>query len=253
LVYTHNGQQFDSQQHLIAIEGGISMATETIDRTFVDSILNEIVRPAADRLMESRYFTDLRNGTLTTRRLQGFSLSHTWFNRSLLKGGALRMIKASDNDAAFMGALRGLEAEITHPDMCKKFGLKLGLTEEDFQNYLPVHEVLAHTSVVVAGALILGGNLAAGRASGMTNETIVQRYATEFCNYLSKAPYNLDEDTLEFFYVHGEVDIAHSAMAADAVARNAITDRDKELVRYIAENQVRLKLAKFEGIYDAYA
>ena len=38
-----------------------------------------------------------------------------------------------------------------------------------------------------------------------------------------------------------------------AVARNISTDRDRELVRYIAENQVRRKLAKFEGIYDAYA
>ena len=91
------------------------MATETVDRTFVDSILNEIVRPAADKLMESRYFTDLRNGTLTIRRMQGFSLSHTWFNRALLKGSAIRMIKASDNDNAFMGAARGLEGEITHP------------------------------------------------------------------------------------------------------------------------------------------
>ena len=229
------------------------MATETVDRTFVDSILNEIVRPAADKLMESRYFTDLRNGTLTIRRMQGFSLSHTWFNRALLKGSAIRMIKASDNDNAFMGAARGLEGEITHPDMCKKFGLSLGLTEEDFRDFLPIPEVLAHTSIIVASALILGGNAAAGRASGMTNETIVQRYATEFYNYLSKAPYNIDDDALEFFYVHGEVDIEHSAQAADAVARNVSTDRDRELVRYIAQNQARLKLAKFEGIYDAFA
>lgn len=34
-------------------------------------------------------------------------------------------------------------------------------------------------------------------------------------------------------------------MAADTIARNANTDRNKELVRF--------KLAKFEVIYDSYA
>jgi hypothetical protein len=42
-------------------------------------------------------------------------------------------------------------------------------------------------------------------------------------------------------------------MAAETIARNVPTDRDKELVRAAARNMVRFKLAKFEGIYDAYA
>ena len=228
------------------------MATAVSSQSFVDQILKEVVAPAADRLMESRYFSDLRAGKLTTRRLQGFSLQHTWFNRSLLKSGALRMIKASGDDAAFMGALGGVVSEYTHPDMCKKFGLYLGLTEEDFRTELPIYEVLLHTSVIAASPLITS-NPAAGRTSGMTNETIVQRYATEFETYLAKPPYNIPEDALEFFVEHGVVDIEHSRAAARDVVRLATTDRDLELVRYTAENMVRLKLAKFEGIYDHYA
>ena len=228
------------------------MTTAVEGTAFVDQVIREIVTPAADQLMESRYFTDLRRGTLTVRRMQGFSLQHTWFNRSLLKGGAIRMIKASGDDRAFMGVLRGLEGEFTHPDMCKKFGLNLGLTEEDFETELPVYEVLLHTSVIVASGL-LNSNPGAGRTSGMANEFIVQRYATEMATYLRKEPYNLSEDTLEFFVVHGEVDVQHSAIAARDVARNVTTDRDRELVLYIAKNMVRLKLAKFEGIYDHYA
>ena len=43
-------------------------------------------------------------------------------------------------------------------------------------------------------------------------------------------------------------------MAAEAIAQNANTnDGDKALVRAAAKNMVRFKLAKFEGIYDAYA
>jgi len=37
------------------------------------------------------------------------------------------------------------------------------------------------------------------------------------------------------------------------VARNANTAREQELVRAAAGNMVRFKLAKFDGIYDAYA
>ena len=228
------------------------MATAVSNKSFVDQVIKEIVAPAADQLMANRFFTDLRAGTLTTRRLQGFSLQHTWFNRSLLKSGALRMIKASSDNDAFMSAVRGIVGEFTHPDMCKKFGLSLGLTEEDFATELPIYEVLLHTSVIAAAPLIVGNN-AAGRTSGMTNEFILQRYATEMADYLAKPPYNMSKDALQFFIVHGVVDVEHSREAAEDVVRLASSDLDLELVRYTAKNMVKLKLAKFEGIYDHYA
>lgn len=201
--------------------------------------------------MDSPYFTDLRSGKLTTRRMQGFSLQHTWFNRGLLKGGALRMMKASDNDEAFMDALSGIDAEITHPDMCKRFGLSLGLTEQDFASEAPLLEVVAHTSVIVASPLLFA-SAAAGRASSMSDETIVQRYATEFAEYLPKPPYSMSEEALEFFIVHSTVDVDHSEAAAQAVARLAVTDRDKDLVWERVEMKVHLKLAKWEAIYNHY-
>lgn len=228
------------------------MATETVDRTFVDALLNEIVRPAGDRLMESRYFGDLRAGTLTTRRLQGFSLQHTWHNRAILKGFALQAIKSSDDHDAFMGTLRGIEAELTHPDLCKKFGLAIGLTEEDFATELPILEVLAFTGVSVATPLIIT-SAAARRSGGMCSETLVQRYSAELAEYLPRAPYDIAADALEFFTVHAAVDIDHAEQAAQAVARLATTDRVKEEVRTFVTYKAKLKLAKWEGIYDAYA
>jgi hypothetical protein len=57
----------------------------------------------------------------------------------------------------------------------------------------------------------------------------------------------------ERFHLHGKVDKEHTAMAAETIARNANTDREQALVRAAARNMVRFKLAKFEGIYDAYA
>jgi pyrroloquinoline quinone (PQQ) biosynthesis protein C len=227
------------------------MATKTAGGTFVDEIFKEVIYPARDQLMESRYFTDLRNGKLTKRRLQGFSLEHTWFNWSLLRGSSIRLIRAEGMDA-LKSVLAGIESEVTHPDLCMKFGLSLGLTQDDFRNHIPTIQTLAHTGVVVSSPLTIG-NAAAGRASGMSNETIVQRYSIEFSEYLPKAPYDLSEDAIEFFTVHGVVDVDHSRQAAEAVAKLATTDRDKELVWFTARTQVQLKLAKFEGIYDAYA
>ena len=227
--------------------------TTTVDtKDFVDQLVAEVVQPAADALMETRYFRDLRAGTLTMRRLQGYSLQHTWFNRSLLKSGAIRMIKAADNPRAFKDMIAGIVAEHDHPDLCQQFGIDMGLTDRDFEEMVPVYEVLCHTSVIVASALI-NTCPAAGRASGLTNETMVQRYSTELFNYLQKAPYNIEPERLEFFRIHGIVDVDHAAEAGEAVARLIRDDRDIEMVRHMAETQVRLKLAKFEGIYDAYA
>lgn len=227
------------------------MATTAATNSFVDQIFKEVIWPARDQLMDSPYFTDLRKGTLTKRRLQGYSLEHTWFNWTLLRATGLRMLTAP-NLQALKGNLFQVSEEKDHPDMCKKFGLALGLTEDDFANHIPTPATLAHTSVIVAGPMTLN-NAAAGRASGMVNETIVQRYSAEFAEYLPKAPYNMSEDDIEFFIVHGIVDVDHSQMAAQAVARIAQTDRDKEMVWYSARNQVALKLAKFQAIYDNYA
>ena len=94
------------------------MTTVAANRAFVDDLVNEVIEPAANQMMANRYFTDLREGRLTRRRMQGFSLQHTWFNRALLKAGALRMIKASENEDAFSDAIAGIVAEHDHPDMC---------------------------------------------------------------------------------------------------------------------------------------
>lgn len=228
------------------------MPTSVDNQSFVDRLVADIIIPAADQLMDGRYFSDLRAGTLTLRRLQGYALQHTWFNRALLKGGAIRMIKASDNPKAFSDMVGGIVAEHDHPDMCQQFGLDIGLTERDFLEMVPIHEVLCHTSVIVASALI-NGSAPARRTSGLANETIVQRYSTELYTYLQQPPYSIDAKKLEFFRIHGIVDVDHAAQAGNAVAGLIETDRDRELVWASAQTQVKLKLAKFEGIYDAYA
>ncbi len=226
--------------------------TATVDnQTFVQQLIDDVVQPASDRLMESRYFSDLRAGTLTIRRLQGYALQHTWFNRALLKAGAVRMIRATD-PSAFADALEGVVAEHDHPDMCQQFGVNIGLTDQDFADTKPIYDVLCHTSVIVASSLISASPLA-GRTSGLTNETMVQRYSTELFNYLQQSPYNIAPEKLEFFRIHGIVDIDHAASAGEDIAVRISSDRDRQLVWDAAETQVRLKLAKFEGIYDSYA
>ena len=154
-----------------------------IEGTFVEDVLKEVVWPAKDQLMETRYFTDLRNGKLTKRRLQGYSLEHTWFNWTLLKGTGLRML-TSQNLGGLKANLYQISEERTHPEICMKFGKALGLTDEDFENHVPTIETLTHTSIIVASP-ITSGNPSGGRTSGMVNETLVQRYSTEFAEYLT--------------------------------------------------------------------
>jgi pyrroloquinoline quinone (PQQ) biosynthesis protein C len=96
------------------------------------------------------------------------------------------------------------------------------------------------------------GTPAETRAGALVNETMVCRYSEEFDTALEKH-YGIDSHARTFFIVHSKVDQEHTAMAAETIAKNANTEREKELVRVAARNMVRFKLGKFDGIYDAYA
>ena len=89
------------------------------------------------------------------------------------------------------------------------------------------------------------------RAGALVNETMVCRYSEEFDTYLEKH-YGFDNHARTFFIAHSKVDKEHPALAAEIITRNATTAGEQELVRAAAANMVRFKLAKFEGIYDAY-
>ena len=222
------------------------MATQA----FVDSVIKEIVQPGVDELMELPYFTELRVGKLSLKRMQGWALQHYLHNVALLKGFALCMVKNSHDPDLFKYFLYQLNEEQYHPDLAKKFGLAIGLQEEDFVNATPIFECLAHTSKTIHGMLL--GAASENRASALVNETMVCRYSEEHIKALKKH-YRLEDKAIQFFTVHAVADQEHTQMAAEVITRHALTERQQELVREAARHMVRFKLAKFAGIYNAYA
>lgn len=220
------------------------------NQSFVDSVLREIVHPGVEQLMSSRFFTELSAGTLSKRRLQGFALQHYLSNHAINKGLAFCMVKNASNPPIYNQFVELFVEESSHPDLMKRFGLAVGLKDEDFNNEIMIFECVAHTAGIIRGMFL--GTLAETRAGALVNETMVCRYSEEFDKALENH-YGLDSRARTFFIVHGKVDQEHTAMAADIIARNANSERDKALVRAAARNMVRFKLAKFDGIYDAYA
>jgi pyrroloquinoline quinone (PQQ) biosynthesis protein C len=219
-------------------------------QTFVDSVTREIIQPGVDQLMALPYFTELRAGKLSTKRLQGWALQHYLHNVALLKGFALCMVKNSHDPDLFKYFLYQMNEEQHHPDLAKKFGQAIGLHDEDFHNAAPVFECLAHTSKTIHGMLL--GSASENRASALVNETMVCRYSEEHINALTKH-YGLNDKQIQFFTVHAVADREHTAMASEVIAKHAQTERQQELVREAARHMVRFKIAKFEGIYNAYA
>lgn len=217
---------------------------------FVDSLLREIIQPGVEELMSSRYFTELREGKLSAKRLQGFALQHYLHNIAVCKGFALCMVKNAHQPDLYNYFAYQFTEEKDHPALAKKFGLAVGLKEEDFENALPVYECLAHTGAVIRGMLL--GSPAENRAGALVNETMVCSYSAAFDSALKKH-YGLSEVAREFFIVHSKVDQEHTALAAELVARYADSERNQSVVRESARNMIRFKLAKFEGIYKAYA
>ena len=227
------------------------MATATYDQAFVDALLKDIILPGVDALLDSRYFSDLRAGTLTTRRLQGFAIQHYIHNMGILKAFAIGMTQHAANDRAFMAYAEAQHEEITHPNLCKGFGISLGLIEEDFQNALPCFGALTHTAVCIHDVYL--ANEVQMRANALSNETMVQRYCTQFDDYLAKPPYNMDAKQRRFFTIHKGADMEHTERSAKAIAATANSDADRERIMAICRHMAKLKLAKFESIYDEYA
>ncbi|HEY7558997.1 MAG TPA: iron-containing redox enzyme family protein [Candidatus Binatia bacterium] len=217
---------------------------------FVDALVNEIVKPGLQSLMDTQYFAELRKGTLSVRRLQGFALQHYITNVALNKGFALCMVKYAHDADLYKHFAYQYNEEQYHPDLVKRFGLALGLKEEDFQEAMFIFECLSHTGAALRG--MLAGSPAENRTWALVNESMVCRYSEEFATYLPKR-YKLPDDALEFFRVHWVADQDHTQRAAQVVMRFANTSKEQERVRQIARHAVRFKVAKFDGIYREYA
>ncbi|HXG50399.1 MAG TPA: iron-containing redox enzyme family protein [candidate division Zixibacteria bacterium] len=215
----------------------------------VRSVIEEIVQPGIHRLMESRYFTELRAGTLSVRRIQGWSIQHYLHNRAILRAFALGMVKNAHDPDLFDYYGYQLVEERTHPDLAKKVGLALGLKEEDFAEATQIFECQIHSARTVYNTLLGAGPLS--RASALVSESMVCRYSEEFNTYLRRN-YGLGDDALEFFTVHMVADKEHTARSAERIARAIETARDERLVRESAQAMVRIKLGKFDGIYREY-
>ncbi|HTN70599.1 MAG TPA: iron-containing redox enzyme family protein [Methylomirabilota bacterium] len=217
---------------------------------FVNALVGEIVTPGLQSLMATQYFTELRKGTLPIRRLQGFALQHYMTNIALNKGFALCMVKYAHDPDLYKHFAYQYNEEQSHPDLVKKFGLALGLKEEDFQNATFIFECLSHTGAALRG--MLTGSPAENRTWALVNESMVCRYSEEFYTYLKKN-YELPEDALEFFKVHWIADQDHTRRASEVIERYADSARQQQVVREIAKHAVRFKVAKFDGIYREYA
>jgi pyrroloquinoline quinone (PQQ) biosynthesis protein C len=226
------------------------MTTKTDNRQFVDSLIKDIIQPGTERLMASRYFSDLRAGKLTTRRIQGFALQHYIHNMGILKAFALGATQHAADNREFTAYATAMGEELTHPNMCKTLGFSLGLTEKDFEKAIPVRGALVHTATCIHGIFLV--SVAEMRAMALSNETMVQRYSAEFDRYLSKEPYNMSEAAREFFIVHKGADIEHTERAANAIAESVTSDEDQEKIRTMCRNMAGFKVGKFDSIYDEY-
>lgn len=217
---------------------------------FVNSLVSEIVNPGLQSLMDTQYFSELRQGTLSVRRLQGFALQHYITNIALCKGFALCMVKYAHDSDLYQHFAYQYNEEQFHPDLTKKFGMALGLKEEDFQDATFIFECLSHTGAALRG--MLAGSPAENRTWALVNESMVCRYSEEFYTYLKKN-YGLSEDALEFFTVHWVADQDHTLRASEVIKRYADSARQQQVVREIAKHAVRFKVAKFDGIFREYA
>jgi pyrroloquinoline quinone (PQQ) biosynthesis protein C len=219
-------------------------------KALVESVRRDIIEPGIRRLMDNPYFTELRQGKLSVKRMQGWAIQHYLHNKAILRSFALGMVKNGQDPTLFDYFAYQFTEEQSHPDLAKRFGLALGLKEEDFSEATQIFECQIHSARTVYNTLM--GIPPQNRASALTSESMVCRYSEEFLN-AGRKHYGLSDHDLTFFTVHMVADQDHTAQSADLIARMVKTARDERLVRESAQYMVRIKLGKFDGIYREYA
>ena len=219
-------------------------------KALVDSVRKEIIEPGIQRLMDTPYFTELRQGKLSVERMQGWAIQHYLHNKAILRSFALGMVKNAQDPAMFDYFAYQFTEEQSHPDLAKRFGLALGLKEEDFTEATQIFECQIHSARTVYNTLM--GIPPQNRASALTSESMVCRYSEEFLN-AGRKHYGLSDHDLVFFTTHMVADVEHTAQSADLIARMVKTPREERLVRESAHYMVRIKLGKFDGLYREYA
>src|SRR5204863_223709 len=63
------------------------------NQSYIDALMKDIVEPGVDRLMNCPFFSELRQGKLSRKRLQGFALQHYLSNHVINKGLAFSIAK----------------------------------------------------------------------------------------------------------------------------------------------------------------
>jgi pyrroloquinoline quinone (PQQ) biosynthesis protein C len=211
--------------------------------------MTEVIEPGIGRLLEGRYFTELRSGKLSRRRIQAWALQHYLYNITIAKGQVICMFKYAHDPELYRAFAEKFTEEQQHPNLVKRFGAAMGLKDEDFQKARPTFENLLHMSVVLRNRYL--GSPIETRISGFTNETILTRYSDEFDTHLRKH-YGLNDQGGQFFTVHKVADEEHTRDAANYVRRHCAPG-EEQIVYDVADWIVRLNIMKFDGLYQAYA
>jgi pyrroloquinoline-quinone synthase len=219
-------------------------------KVVVDALRKEVIEPGVQRLLETPFFSDMRAGKLSVKRMQGWAIQHYLHNKAILKSFALGMVKNAHDPTMFDYFTYQFNEEQSHPDLAKRFGLALGLKDEDFSEATQIFECQIHSARTVYNTLM--GIPPQNRASAMTSESMVCRYSEEFLN-AGRKHYGLSDHDLIFFTTHMVADIEHTQQSADLIARLLKTPREERLVRESAQYMVRIKLGKFDGLYREYA
>jgi pyrroloquinoline quinone (PQQ) biosynthesis protein C len=215
----------------------------------IQSVMTEVIEPGIQRLLEGRYFTELREGRLSRRRIQAWALQHYLYNITIAKGQVICMFKYAHDPELYGAFAKKFTEEQQHPNLVKRFGAAMGLKDEDFQKARPTFENLLHMSVVLRNRYL--GSPIETRISGFTNETILTRYSDEFDTHLRKH-YGLNDQGCQFFTMHKVADEEHTRDAANYVRRHCPFG-EEQVVYDVADWIVRLNIMKFDGLYHAYA
>ena len=103
----------------------------------IDELMSDIIEPGIQRLMQTRYFTELRSGDLSPRRIQAWALEHYLYNITIAKGQVICMFKYAHDPELYNAFAEKFAEEQTPSEPGQAFRVCHGAQGRRFQGCPP--------------------------------------------------------------------------------------------------------------------
>ena len=227
--------------------------------TTASAVTPEELCDRLDALIEEKsvlkhpFYQTWQKGELTLDALRGYACQyyqHVLAFPKYVSGTHANCNDLADRQELLENLKEEEEGPNNHPELWLRFGEALGLSRDDMINAVPLPETTALDETF--RRITKDGDFVSGISALYAYESQVPAVAATKMDGLKRF-YGIDDpQQLKFFIVHKSLDVEHSKVTRNMVARSAQSTGDQETATRAAEDAADALLGFLDGCYREY-